>query len=784
MKRFVFVLALAFYTASIRADESIPAKTLADIKGATVFIKAKAGPLQMTGSGFLIQADGKTGYIVTNQHVVVPDTPRFDKADSITIVFHSGLKQEASYAATLLAADKERDLAVLKVVDVKEMPTPLDLTQKVDLVETLPVFAVGFPFGDALSLTRGNPNITVGKGTVSSIRLNERQQVGLVQIDGDLNPGNSGGPVVDSKGRLVGIAVARVKGTRIGLAIPSSELAAMLNGRVAGLNTRSKRLTDTTTEVEVEVALIDPLNRIKEVEVHFQLERLVRVKPRVDPAMEWTLMRVGSKSKTSLEGQVAKCKVTLTATEKGLVPFGFQVTCVTGDGKRVNTQMTTHKIEFGEAVVVKPVGMSKGKDDPPPSPVVLKDTVEQAVPSISDAIIGGSGRFLIIHSGEKRKLFIWDVYLSKMVKELPVASDHAFVAAGKDQLVVILPTQKLIQRYDFKTFERDSTALRVEGEITAAVMGSASSGPLVLATKMDRRGEAVQFLDPVTLKSIDYKLEGKKTLTVTGSFLRASANGQVFTARLDVGGEPHRCASIVLAGDKLVSTVAFIDGSMLLPTPDGSRVCADSAVYDRALKPVFPREPSRMVVDPFLPAHQGGYFMRLNGVRGEGQGKLSLFLPGHEKPFAVLDKIEGYIGSPIAYGKVPNSMMHDKRVFLVPEAQKLLTIPLSNDKLIVREVDLDQLLQKSGQSFLFVSSQPPTVIREGASYQYQVIAKSNKGAVKVKLESGPMGMKVSPQGLVEWQVPKKTDRSEYEVVLSITDSDGQEVFHTFTVTVE
>jgi hypothetical protein len=43
---------------------------------------------------------------------------------------------------------------------------------------------------------------------------------------------------------------------------------------------------------------------------------------------------------------------------------------------------------------------------------------------------------------------------------------------------------------------------------------------------------------------------------------------------------------------------------------------------------------------------------------------------------------------------------------------------------------------------------------------------------------------VSPQGLVEWEVPKKPDRSEFEVVLGITDAAAQECFQTFTITVE
>src|SRR5262245_47838321 len=178
------LLQLNLVSPSLRADEAIPAKTLAEIKGATAFIKLQAGPLSATGSGFLIKADGKTGYLVTNHHVAVHNRPGLPRP-SITAVFWSGTKKEQACPAELLASDPDRDLAVLKISDARELPTPINLTQQVELTETLPVFMFGFPFGQALSLTKGNPAITVGKGTISSLRLNDRDEVGVIQIDGD-----------------------------------------------------------------------------------------------------------------------------------------------------------------------------------------------------------------------------------------------------------------------------------------------------------------------------------------------------------------------------------------------------------------------------------------------------------------------------------------------------------------------------------------------------------------------------------------------------------------------
>ncbi|HEV3262195.1 MAG TPA: trypsin-like peptidase domain-containing protein [Gemmataceae bacterium] len=268
---------------------SVSLETLDRIKSATVFIKLRAGTMEATGSGFVMRVKGDTGYVVTNHHVISPtpdepdarDQPRVPRADwplmprsprfirprfgmhpfprpplipfpempqlptppgfnpqvqpaapagpaDVTIVFRSGTAKESSVRAQVIASDADRDLAILKVQGVQGLPMPIDTDAGPNPVETMPVLVFGFPFGEALSLNKGNPAITVTKGSVSSIRLNDQGELGKVQIDGDLNPGNSGGPVVDERGRLVGVAVAKVRGTHIGLAIPAAVLKKLL----------------------------------------------------------------------------------------------------------------------------------------------------------------------------------------------------------------------------------------------------------------------------------------------------------------------------------------------------------------------------------------------------------------------------------------------------------------------------------------------------------------------------------------------------------------------------
>src|SRR5262249_37560859 len=134
--------------------------------------------------------------------------------------------------AQVLCQVEDPDLAVLKVSGLKRLPQAIEYLQRAPLAETMRVFILGFPFGDSLAPDRANPNITIGTGSVSSLRKDGAGKVVRVQIDGALNPGNSGGPVVDGKGNLVGVAVQTIQGTHIGMTIPASELASMLEGSV------------------------------------------------------------------------------------------------------------------------------------------------------------------------------------------------------------------------------------------------------------------------------------------------------------------------------------------------------------------------------------------------------------------------------------------------------------------------------------------------------------------------------------------------------------------------
>ncbi len=143
---------------------------------------------QATGSGFVISDEG---HIVTNQHVV-------DNAESVEVEFSDGTDVKAEIVGT----DPSTDIAVLDVDRPASQLTVLDFAPTGALEVGNPVIVLGSPFGLEGSLTTGVIS-AVGREIQSP---NGFTIENAVQTDAALNHGNSGGPVLDTQGRVVGVA--------------------------------------------------------------------------------------------------------------------------------------------------------------------------------------------------------------------------------------------------------------------------------------------------------------------------------------------------------------------------------------------------------------------------------------------------------------------------------------------------------------------------------------------------------------------------------------------------
>jgi len=139
-------------------------------------------PMHGQGSGFIVSADGR---ILTNAHVV-------DGAKDVTVK----LTDKREFKAKVIGVDRQTDVAVLKI-DAKDLPT-VQMGNSTDTKVGEWVLAIGSPFGFENSVTAG---IVSAKARA----LPDESLVPFIQTDVAVNPGNSGGPLFNMKGEVIGI---------------------------------------------------------------------------------------------------------------------------------------------------------------------------------------------------------------------------------------------------------------------------------------------------------------------------------------------------------------------------------------------------------------------------------------------------------------------------------------------------------------------------------------------------------------------------------------------------
>ena len=197
------------------------------------------------GSGSGIVFD-KQGHILTNYHVV-------DGAKQIEVTMASN----KTFPASLIGQDKEHDIAVLKV----EAPTadlnPISLGHSDNLRVGQRVYALGNPFGWDGTLTTG---IISSLNRDLPSRVPGRVMQSLIQTDAAMNPGNSGGPLLDTQSRMVGMCVAIATKTGqnsgVGFAIPIDRIRLIVpelieNGRLVHANIGITQVMETQSGLVV-----------------------------------------------------------------------------------------------------------------------------------------------------------------------------------------------------------------------------------------------------------------------------------------------------------------------------------------------------------------------------------------------------------------------------------------------------------------------------------------------------------------------------------------------------
>ncbi|WP_454050831.1 S1C family serine protease [Cellulomonas sp. Marseille-Q8402] len=195
------------------------------VQASVVAIQVTTSAGEAQGSGVIVDAEG---HIVTNNHVVSGA-----QDDQVTVTLTDG----RILTADVVGTDPTTDLAVIKLQDAPDDLTPAAIGDSGEVTVGDPVMAVGNPLGLANTVTTGIVSALDRPVSTTETGSNESVVTNAIQIDAAVNPGNSGGPLFDAQGRVIGItssiATTSSESGSIGLgfAIPVN-LADMVAGQL------------------------------------------------------------------------------------------------------------------------------------------------------------------------------------------------------------------------------------------------------------------------------------------------------------------------------------------------------------------------------------------------------------------------------------------------------------------------------------------------------------------------------------------------------------------------
>ncbi|RKH55722.1 serine protease [Corallococcus aberystwythensis] len=756
---------------------SMEAGLLERVKDATVLIRSE----ESSGSGFVVSTGQGRHRVVTNHHVVELKDGRL--STSLQVTYRSGTGREVTRQARVIAKDRGNDLALLEVADTAGLEVePLD--EGVAARETLGLYAVGFPFGEMLSFDEQLPAATLTRGSVSSLRRSRLGALETIQVDSAFNPGNSGGPVVDVEGRLLGVAVATVRGTNISFVIPWERVEALLESRAAEVQVGAlPEGCEDACDVPMTLEVSNPDGVVKELElrvIHADEAFLSFARtPPYAPEGE-------SHKRVSHQG-AGRVKLAATVTFRSGSETYVQVGYVTEKGSRTyDLPLRLGTLREPSARTARAAPVAKEQALPPEAAFEKLDLERPLV----DAQVADGGRLVVLRMEGLASVSILDVKARRIVHTLELPEPQFLFAAGGTSLLVYLPTLKLFHRYSLTTFEREKIGrFMLGGPVLHLVMGNANAErALVIRDVPDTRGNDpltlldVQKLEPVTAPRAvgtappQWALEKQRPVDSSKAFSyawRANPQGTVFTA-MRPGVSPEGIYVGRVVENRLEFQYRHESGGLLL-------VGGDGAIYGRGR--TFAQDLTPLTQLPntqLLPAVGAMLYLGLPTSTASSKGGVrpALYVVGKDAPLAARLPIDfEWTEQPAS---ASTGLFVDRRMMLLPAMGAVVVVP--PDRKQVRLFDFPALLRSEAPEYLYVRSVPPLETAVGTRYAYQLEVRSTAGGVKLALEAGPEGMSVSPEGIVGWSVPRNARAAE-RVVIRATDRLGSSVLHAFPLTV-
>lgn len=423
-------------------------------------------------------------------------------------------------------------------------------------------------------------------------------------------------------------------------------------------------------------------------------------------------------------------------------------------------------------------------------------TVKLPAP-IDDFCIGAGGKRMVVRLQDLGKLVVLDMCEGKSLGYVSLDDPEDFFAAGLDKLIVVGRKSRMMKRYSLVNLKQEAVQpLSGELPVTAVGMGTSSHGPLYIVRSSANSTRAFA-VNPETLQMSECTMQfsaGRSSADARWVHMNVSADGSTFC----VWNEKHTGEAILMASgttDRMECHTIYTSRSFFCPDDIGQRI------YTGSMVDPFPGEPTGVDNRPkgvqAIPAIGGPYYLTVppeqvldnirRGVNQRNQGSqaaesfVQVYLVGESKPVAALPVTDFPILEDANASERAGALC--RWLIFLPHAKMIAELPATRDFVTLHRLDMKEELRRTFSDELVVVSRPPRMVRAGETLRYPIETLSKDGKPAFKLDTGPDGMTVSKDGVVEWTPASTLVSSRVGAIISIRDS-GHSKLHTIALKVQ
>jgi hypothetical protein len=484
----------------------------------------------------------------------------------------------------------------------------------------------------------------------------------------------------------------------------------------------------------------------------------------------------------------------------------------------IGGSLNSDGVSLGAGRTIRPpsIPQLEGETRRGPAGGPSNDVLVRALPAeVSDIAVGSGGRYLLLVSGKARKLAIFDVNAADVVKTIALPSANVLVAAGARKFILAFPAENLIQRGDLEQGKTEGgpRPSPIDGQLKGLAMGSDSDGPVLAywtPLKPSYGPQRFSFIDPDTLEVLKVGPVSGTQCEVSpsrGTFTLFGGNGEF---RSSPGGNLFGLAGGGLAtlsprGGRLgfyrENNETSYGYRFVAPGADGVTVFTGLMGRLDAFGNVIsgPPDPSP-IPHPWtmnrpwglltVPSASPSFFLVLGAnpfsafrsYEPKDAVTASIHAAGDGARLLTIPALGEMTGFPLEKW-FSERITVDNRFHFIPAAKLLITIPPSNDRLVLRRVDIDAAIGRVTDAILILS--PPVInAYAGQPLHARIQATSAKGDVQFTLVEGPKGLSVSLGGQISWPVPEQPQGVGAKVVLTLRDPAGRSRSHEVVLRVQ